>query len=47
MGNKPAGQPAGTNKEKNSKLCLLNSKIVVPKTMRNHAYKIVCQDKNK
>jgi hypothetical protein len=31
-GNKPNGQPAGTNREKNSKPCLLNPNIVAPKT---------------
>ena len=31
-GNKPKGQPAGTNKEKNSKPCLLKPNIVAPKT---------------
>ena len=32
-GNKAKGQPAGTNKEKNFKPCLLNPKIVAPKTI--------------
>lgn len=31
-GNKPKGQPAGTNREKNSKPCFWNPKIVAPKT---------------
>ena len=31
-GNKANGQPAGTNKEKNFKLCLLNPNIVAPNT---------------
>ena len=31
-GNKPKGQPAGTNKEKNSNPCLLSPKIVAPRT---------------
>lgn len=31
-GNKPKGQPEGTNKEKNFKLCFLNPNIVAPKT---------------
>ena len=31
-GNKPKGQPVGTNKEKNSKPCLLKPNIVAPKT---------------
>ena len=31
-GNKPKGQPEGTNKEKNLKLCFWNPKIVAPKT---------------
>ena len=31
-GNNPNGQPAGTNKEKNSNPCLLNPKIVAPNT---------------
>src|ERR1700734_1344061 len=31
-GNKPKGQPAGTNNEKNSKPCLLNPSIVAPNT---------------
>lgn len=31
-GNNPKGQPAGTNKEKNSKPCLWKPKIVAPKT---------------
>ena len=32
-GNKAKGQPAGTNKEKNSKPCFWNPKIVAPKTI--------------
>lgn len=32
-GNKAKGQPAGTNKEKKFKPCLLNPKIVAPKTI--------------
>jgi len=32
-GNKANGQPAGTNKEKNFKPCLLKPKIVAPKTI--------------
>ena len=32
-GNKAIGQPDGTNKEKNSKPCLLNPKIVAPRTI--------------
>ena len=32
-GNKAKGQPAGTNNEKNSVPCLLNPKIVAPKTI--------------
>ena len=31
-GNKASGQPAGTNKEKNSKPCFLNPTIVAPST---------------
>ncbi len=31
-GNKPKGQPEGTNKEKNLKPCFWNPKIVAPKT---------------
>ena len=31
-GNSPNGQPAGTNKEKNSKPCLFKPNIVAPKT---------------
>ena len=31
-GNNPKGQPAGTNKEKNSKPCFWKPKIVAPKT---------------
>ena len=31
-GNKPKGQPAGTNKEKNSKPCFWKPNIVAPKT---------------
>src|SRR5437588_10082386 len=31
-GNNANGQPAGTNKEKNSKPCLLNPNIVAPNT---------------
>ena len=31
-GNKAKGQPAGTNKEKNFKPCLINPNIVEPKT---------------
>ena len=31
-GNKANGQPAGTNKEKNSKPCFLNPTIVAPST---------------
>ena len=31
-GNKAKGQPAGTNKEKNSNPCLLNPNIVAPKS---------------
>lgn len=31
-GNNPKGQPAGTNREKNSNPCLLNPKIVAPST---------------
>jgi hypothetical protein len=31
-GNKPKGQPAGTNKEKNFKPCFWNPKIVAPNT---------------
>ena len=31
-GNKPNGQPAGTKREKNSKPCLLNPRIVAPNT---------------
>src|SRR5580704_18685320 len=31
-GNKAKGQPAGTNKEKNSKPCFWNPNIVAPKT---------------
>lgn len=31
-GNKPKGQPAGTNKEKNSNPCFWNPNIVAPKT---------------
>ena len=31
-GNKPKGQPDGTNKEKNSKPCIWNPKKVAPKT---------------
>lgn len=31
-GNRPKGQPAGTNKEKNFKLCFVKPKIVAPKT---------------
>ena len=31
-GNKVKGQPDGTNKEKDSKLCFFNPKIVVPNT---------------
>ncbi len=33
MGNKPRGQPDGTNKEKNCKPCLLKPKRVAPKTI--------------
>ena len=32
-GNKANGQPAGTNREKNSKPCFWNPKIVAPKTI--------------
>lgn len=32
-GNKANGQPAGTNKEKNSNPCFWNPKIVAPKTI--------------
>ena len=32
-GNKAKGHPAGTNKEKNFKPCLLKPKIVAPKTI--------------
>jgi hypothetical protein len=32
-GNSANGQPAGTNKEKNFKLCLLNPNIVAPNTI--------------
>lgn len=32
-GSKARGQPAGTNKEKNSKPCFWNPKIVAPKTI--------------
>ena len=32
-GNKPKGQPAGTNKEKNSKPCFWKPNIVAPKTI--------------
>jgi hypothetical protein len=32
-GNKPKGQPAGTNNEKNFKPCLFNPRIVAPKTI--------------
>ena len=32
-GNNAKGQPAGTNKEKNSKPCFWNPKIVAPNTM--------------
>ena len=32
-GNKAKGQPAGTNNEKNSVPCLLNPKIVAPKSI--------------
>ena len=32
-GKRPKGQPAGTNKEKNFKPCLLNPKIVAPNTI--------------
>jgi hypothetical protein len=31
-GNKAKGQPAGTNKEKNSNLCFWNPNIVAPNT---------------
>ena len=31
-GNNPSGQPAGTNREKNSNPCLLNPNIVAPNT---------------
>jgi hypothetical protein len=31
-GNNATGQPAGTNKEKNFKLCFLKPKIVAPNT---------------
>jgi len=31
-GNRPKGQPAGTNKEKNSNPCLLSPNIVAPST---------------
>jgi hypothetical protein len=31
-GNKPKGQPAGTNKEKNFNPCSLNPKTVAPNT---------------
>ena len=31
-GNKPKGQPAGTNREKNFKPCFWNPKMVAPKT---------------
>ena len=31
--NNPNGQPAGTNREKNSKPCLLNPNIVAPNTI--------------
>jgi len=31
-GNKPKGQPAGTNNEKNSKPCFWKPKIVAPNT---------------
>jgi hypothetical protein len=32
-GNKPRGQPAGTNNEKNSSPCFLNPRIVAPSTI--------------
>ena len=32
-GNKAKGQPAGTNKEKNTKPCFWNPNIVAPKTI--------------
>jgi hypothetical protein len=32
-GNNAKGHPAGTNKEKNFKLCLLNPNIVAPNTI--------------
>lgn len=32
-GSKPKGQPAGTNNEKNSNPCLLNPRIVAPRTI--------------
>ena len=32
-GNNANGQPAGTNKEKNSRLCLYNPNRVAPKTI--------------
>lgn len=32
-GNKPKGQPDGTNNEKNSNPCFANPKIVAPKTI--------------
>lgn len=32
-GNKANGQPAGTNKEKNSNPCFWNPNIVAPKTI--------------
>ena len=32
-GNKPKGQPAGTNKEKNFNPCFWNPKIVAPNTI--------------
>lgn len=32
-GNKANGQPAGTNREKNSKPCFWNPNIVAPKTI--------------
>jgi hypothetical protein len=32
-GKSPRGQPAGTNNEKNSHPCLLNPRIVAPRTI--------------
>ena len=40
-GSKANGQPAGTKREKNSKPCLENPKIVAPKTIEKLKEKVI------